>query len=118
MLAEQPVAVLREGGGEVDRGLVEAVAAVAVEADPDGLEGAAAVHHGLVSATILDTLSILNTGGQVFIMSKVQCVLCFGNCITEGRGGEKGGSANVKIKHTDSLAKIPGPLYTFIVRKT
>ena len=36
-------------------------------------------------------------------MSKVQCVLCFENCTTEGRGGEKGGSANSKTKHTEPL---------------
>ena len=42
-----------------------------------------------------------NTGGQVFIMSKVQCMFCLETCTTEGGGGEKGGSANFRTKHTD-----------------
>ena len=36
-------------------------------------------------------------------MSKVQCVLCSENRTTEGRGGEKGGSAIFKIKLTEPL---------------
>ena len=35
--------------------------------------------------------------------SKVQCLLCFEICTTEGRGGEKGGSANFEIEHTEPL---------------
>ena len=31
---------------------------------------------------------------KLFIGSKVLCVFCFGFCTPEGRGGEKGGSAN------------------------
>ena len=33
------------------------------------------------------------------MMSKVQCLFCSENLTTEGRGGEKGGSA----KHTEPL---------------
>ena len=33
--------------------------------------------------------------------SKVQCLLYYENCTTEGRVGEKGGSANFKTKHID-----------------
>ena len=34
---------------------------------------------------------------KLFMISKFQCV----HCNTEGRGGEKGGSANLKTKHTE-----------------
>ena len=51
-----PVAVLRESRGIVDGGLVEAVAAVAVEPDPHGFEVAVSVHSGFVSATRFELL--------------------------------------------------------------
>ena len=35
-----------------------------------------------------------NTEGQVLMMSKVQCLFCCEKSTTEGRGEEKGGSAN------------------------
>ena len=40
---------------------------------------------------------------KVFIGSKVHCLFCFEICTTEGRVGEKGGSANFKTKHTEPL---------------
>ena len=44
------------------------------------------------------------------MVSKVQCLFCYENCTTEGRGVEKGGSANLKRKHTEPLAEeIPNP---------
>ena len=39
---------------------------------------------------------------KLFMMSKVQW-FCFENCTTEGRGGEKRGSANFDMKHTEPL---------------
>ena len=53
-------------------------------------------------------------GVKVFFMSKVPCVCvcCSAICIWEGRGGEKGGNANFKIKHTETFTSvIPWPLY-------
>ena len=44
-----------------------------------------------------------STGGQVIMMSKVQCLFWSKNCATEGRGGEKGGLAKFKMKHTEPL---------------
>ena len=41
-----------------------------------------------------------NTGVALFIGSWVRCLFCFETCITEGRGGEKGESANFKTKYT------------------
>ena len=47
-----------------------------------------------------------------FIGSKVQCLFRFETCTTEVRGGEKGGSANFKTKHTEPLTQEkPPPLY-------
>ena len=40
------------------------------------------------------SINLSCTGIEVFIGSKVQCLFCFETCTTEGRGGEKGGSAN------------------------
>ena len=34
-----------------------------------------------------------------------QSVFCFEICTPEGRGGENGGSANFKIKHTEPLTQ-------------
>ena len=54
------------------------------------------------------------TGGQLFMMSKVQCLFCSKYCTTEGRGGEKGGSANTKAKHTEPLtSELISPLYRY-----
>ena len=53
---------------------------------------------------------VKNTGSQERMMSKVQCLFCSENCITEGRGGEKGGSGNCKKKYTEPLTtSFPGP---------
>ena len=41
-----------------------------------------------------------STGVELILGSKVQCLFCFEICTTEGREGEKGGSANFKTKHT------------------
>ena len=62
------------------------------------------------------TISFLPiTEVEVFIQSKVQCVYCFENCSTEGRGGEKGGSANSKTKHIEPLtSELISPLYTIL----
>ena len=39
------------------------------------------------------------------------CVMCY--CATVGRGGEKGGSANSKTKHSEPLtSKLSSPLYS------
>ena len=43
------------------------------------------------------------TGVEVFMMSKVLCLICFEIYTPEGKGGENGGSANLKTKHTESL---------------
>ena len=43
----------------------------------------------------------LSTGVEAFLISKVQCMLCFEIRISEGRGREKGGNANFKGKHTE-----------------
>ena len=52
------------------------------------------------------------TGVKLLIGSKDQCMFHFEICIPEGRGGEKGGSANFKAKHTESLTpEIPSALY-------
>ena len=34
---------------------------------------------------------------------KGSVIVCSDNCTTEGRGGENGGSANTKTKHTEPL---------------
>ena len=39
-------------------------------------------------------LGAKQAGVKLFIGSKVQCVFCFEICISEGRGGEKGGGAS------------------------
>ena len=39
-----------------------------------------------------------NTGVELFIGSKVQCLFCYETSTTEGRGGEMGGSANFRNK--------------------
>ena len=50
------------------------------------------------------------------MMSKVQCLFCFETCTTEGRGGEKGGSAKSKTKHTEPLtSQMPRPLYAALL---
>ena len=36
---------------------------------------------------------------------KGQCLFWFGNSTTEGRGGEKGGSANSRTDHTEPLTQ-------------
>ena len=41
------------------------------------------------------------TGVKLFIGSKVPWLFCFEICTPEGRGGEKGGSANFETKHTE-----------------
>ena len=53
-------------------------------------------------------------GVKLFIGSgsKVQGLFYFEICTTEGRGGEKGGDANFKTKHTEPLTQeITLPLY-------
>ena len=64
-------------------------------------------------------LSIPLTGVKLFIGSKDQCMFCFEICTPEGRGGEKGGRANFKIKqYTDPLTQeIPSALYIVIFRQ-
>ena len=57
------------------------------------------------------------TAVELIIGSKVQCVFCFEICPTEGSWGEKEGSANFKIKHTEPLTQgLTPPLYypTFV----
>ena len=42
----------------------------------------------------------------------VLCMFSFEICTPEGRGGERGGSANIKTKHTEPLTQeIPSALY-------
>ena len=48
-------------------------------------------------------VSVDNTGIKSFIASEAQCMFCFEICTPEGKGGENGGSANLKTKHTESL---------------
>ena len=51
-------------------------------------------------------LALLHTGVEVFIGSKVQCLLCFETCAADWRGGEK---------HTEPLTQeMPRPLYTWL----
>ena len=51
-------------------------------------------------------------GLMLFIGSKVPCLFCFEIFTPEGKGGEKGGSANFKTKHTECLTQeIPSALY-------
>ena len=50
MITFIPVAILGEGRSSVDGGLVEAVAAVAVEPDTHGFEVTVGVHCGLIPA--------------------------------------------------------------------
>ena len=38
---------------------------------------------------------------EVFMMSKVLCLICFEIC--SSRGGEKGGNSNLKTKHREPL---------------
>ena len=45
------------------------------------------------------------TGVEIVHGSKVQCLFCFEFCTAEGRGGEKGGNANFKTKHTEPLTQ-------------
>ena len=48
--------------------------------------------------------------------SKVQCVFCLETSTTEGRGEEKGGSANARTKHTEPLTQgFCSPLYVWHV---
>ena len=47
----------------------------------------------------------VDTRVELFIGSKVPCVLYFEICTPEERGGEKGGSANFKTKHTEPLTQ-------------
>ena len=43
---------------------------------------------------------------------KFQCLFRFEICTPEGRGGEKGGSANFKTKHTEPfIPEYPAPVY-------
>ena len=44
----------------------------------------------------------INTGVNLILGSKVQCLFCFETSTTEGREGEEGGSANFK-KSTQDL---------------
>ena len=43
---------------------------------------------------------------KLFIGSKVLFVFCSEICTPKGRGGEKGGSANFKTKHTEPLTQV------------
>ena len=46
------------------------------------------------------------------MMSKVQCLFCSEKSTTEGRGGEKEGSANFQKESTEPLtSSFTGPLY-------
>ena len=47
----------------------------------------------------------LFTPVKYILVWKVLCLFCFEICTTEGRGGEKGGSANFKTKHTEHLTQ-------------
>ena len=51
----------------------------------------------------VNSLSNISTGIRLFLMSKVQCMSWFEICISEGKGGEKGGNANFKSEHTEPL---------------
>ena len=64
--------------------------------------GRAAGYAGFDTEKAADDASVPNwpvsshlycVGVKLFMMSKVQFVFCFENCTTEGRRGEKGGSA-------------------------
>ena len=48
---------------------------------------------------------------QLFIGPEVQCVFCFEICTPQGRGGENGGRANLRIKLTEPLSQEITPLY-------
>ena len=43
------------------------------------------------------------TGVNKILGSKVESLFHFETCTSEGRGGEKGGSANSRTKHTEPL---------------
>ena len=43
--------------------------------------------------------------GQVTYWVKGSVLFCFENCIPEGRGREKAGSANFKTKHSETLVQ-------------
>ena len=52
-------------------------------------------------------------GPSFFIGSMVQCMFSYGICSQEERGGEKGGRANFKTKHTEPFTQeIPSALYS------
>ena len=52
------------------------------------------------------------TGVNKILGSKVRCLFCFDTSTTEGRGGEKGGCANSRTKHTEPLtSELISPLY-------
>ena len=47
---------------------------------------------------IMGIIIMACTGVSKILGSKVQCMFCFETSTTEGRGGEKGGSANSRDK--------------------
>ena len=53
-----------------------------------------------------------HTGVKLFIGAKDPCMFCLEICTPEGRGGEKGGSASFKTKHTEPfIPEYPSPVY-------
>ena len=59
----------------------------------------------------------INSDVKVLI-SKFQCMLCFESCITEGRAGGKGGSANSKTRHTEPVTSdLILPLYIALTKE-
>ena len=44
-----------------------------------------------------------HTGVKLFIGAKDPCMFCLEICTPEGRGGEKGGSANFKTQYPEPL---------------
>ena len=68
-----------------------------------------------LSLAHLPTIYYTTAGVHEILGAKVQCLICFESSTTEGRGGEKGRSANCRTEHTEPLTQgFCAPLYTIL----
>ena len=84
---------------------------LAAEADLLGLAAAASTQAYREGRRSYNSWLGQNSNSPIYFIT-VYYRICFEICTPEGRGREKGGSANFKMKHTEPLTQeIPSALY-------